>query len=137
RPRIFLQSVDRTLSNRVNLLPGSLRITIDEIVDENRNVLFAFAQRRQFNWKNIEPIKKIAAKRTSGDGGVKIAIGRGNHAHVAAQHLGEPGQAELGSGADSRLRRANGEEASSAYLSKARRGKPHGRGQLSAGIADY
>src|SRR6266566_4147407 len=33
--------------------------------------------------------------------------------------LGEPGQVELGSGADSRLRRADGEEASSAYLSKA------------------
>src|SRR5438445_5911690 len=69
-------------------LSGSLRVTIDEVVDENRNVLFAFAQRRQFNWKNVEPVKKIAAKRTGRDRGVKIAIGRGNHAHVAAQHLG-------------------------------------------------
>jgi hypothetical protein len=38
--------------------------------------------------ENVEPVKKIAAKRTSGDCGVQIAIGRGNHAHVAAQHLG-------------------------------------------------
>src|SRR5207248_11773607 len=75
-------------SNRIDLLPSFLRVTIDEVIDENRNVLFALAQRRQFNWKNVEPVKKIAAKRTGRDGGVKIAIGRGNHPHVAAQHLG-------------------------------------------------
>src|SRR6266404_9455848 len=64
-----------------------------------------------------------------------IASRSSTHAARTRSHaLGEPGQVELGSGADSRLSRANGEEASSTHQSKARRGKPRGRGQLSAGI---
>jgi len=34
--------------------------------------------------KTLSRLKKIAPKRTSGDRGVKIAIGRGNYPHVAA-----------------------------------------------------
>src|SRR5258708_5120445 len=61
---------------------------LDEVADENRNVLFAFTQRWQLDRKNVEPVKKIASKRTGRDRRLKIAIGRGNHTHVAAQHLG-------------------------------------------------
>jgi hypothetical protein len=30
----------------------------DKIIDEQCNVLFAFAQRRQGDWEKVEPVKK-------------------------------------------------------------------------------
>jgi hypothetical protein len=41
--------------------PGSLRVTINEVTDQGRNVFFSFAQWRKRNRKNIEPIKKVAS----------------------------------------------------------------------------
>src|SRR6266403_3964564 len=67
------------------LFSRSRRITIDKIIDEQRNIFFSFAQRRQFDWKNVEPVVKIIAKGAVRDCRLKIAIRRRDDADISAQ----------------------------------------------------
>src|SRR6266542_4800491 len=71
----------------LDLLSRSLRITIDKIIYQQRNVLFPFAQRRQFDWKNVEPVVKITAKGAVRDSRLQITIRRRDDADVSAQNF--------------------------------------------------
>src|SRR6476661_1734614 len=69
------------------LLSRSLCIAIDKIIYEQWNVLFALPQRRQFDWKNVEPVVKIAAKGAVCDSRLQITIRRRDDADVGAQNF--------------------------------------------------
>src|SRR6266480_6083915 len=68
-----------------DLFSRSRRITIDKIIYKQRNILFPIAQRRQFDWKNVEPVVKIAAKAAVCDSRLQITIRRRDNAHISAQ----------------------------------------------------
>src|ERR1700758_440468 len=72
----------------LDLSSRSRRITVDKVVYEQWNILFALAQRRQFDGKNIEPVVEITAKGPVRDGRLQVAIGGRNHAHVGANGFG-------------------------------------------------
>src|SRR6266536_965953 len=71
----------------LDLFSRSLRITIDKIIYEQRNILFAVAQRRQFDRKNIEQVVKIIAKGTVRDSRLQITIRRRDNADISAQNF--------------------------------------------------
>src|SRR6266487_5390091 len=71
----------------LDLFSRSLRITIDKIIYEQRNILFAIAQRRLFDWKNVEPVVKIIAKGAVRDSRLQITIRRRDDADVSAQNF--------------------------------------------------
>src|SRR6267378_4741052 len=70
-----------------DLFSRSLRITIDKIIYEQCNVLFPLAQRRQFDWKNVEPVVKITAKGAVRDSRLQITIRRRDDTDVSAQNF--------------------------------------------------
>src|SRR5205814_10196998 len=71
----------------LDLFSRSRRITIDKIIYEQRNILFPFAQRRQFDWKDVEPVVKITAKAAVRDSRLQITIRRRDDAGVRAQNF--------------------------------------------------
>src|SRR5712675_2557923 len=70
-----------------DLFSRSRRITIDKIIYEQRNILFAIAQRRQFDGKNVEPVVKITAKGAVRDSRLQITIRRRDDTDVSAQNF--------------------------------------------------
>src|SRR6266496_728535 len=70
-----------------NLFARSFGITIDKIIYKQRNILFPIAQRRQFDWKNVEPVVKITAKAAVCDSRLQITIRRRDNANISAQNF--------------------------------------------------
>src|SRR2546426_2489104 len=64
RPRILLHSFQRTLLDLANLLSHARRQPRREVIYQHGNIINAFAQGRNLNRKNIQPIKKVHAKRS-------------------------------------------------------------------------
>ena len=60
------------------------RKSVDEVLDQHRYVLFPFPQRRNFDRKDIEPIKQIASKNAGSNRRLQVAIGGGNHPNVSS-----------------------------------------------------
>src|SRR5258707_991868 len=71
----------------LNLLSRPLRIAIDKIIYEQRNVLFSFAQWRQFDWKHVEPVVKITTKGAVRDSRLQITIRRRDNADISSQNF--------------------------------------------------
>src|SRR4029077_12590374 len=86
-PGIRLQRFESLLLNMLDLLPSSLPVKIDEIAYKQRDVLSSFAQGRQFNGKDAEPVVKITPKGALRDSRLQITICRGNHADISAQNF--------------------------------------------------
>ncbi len=53
-------------------------------MDEKRQIALAFAQRRQPDRVDVEPIIQVAAELAGGDHGLQIAVGGGDDPDVAA-----------------------------------------------------
>src|SRR5882762_2432666 len=62
RPGIRLKQVQTLLVDTPYILSYIPRATIQEIIDQHRNVCPAFPQRRNLKGKNVEPVKKVATK---------------------------------------------------------------------------
>src|SRR5262249_20090767 len=60
---------------------------INEIIYEQWHVLFPFAQRREFDRENVEPIIKITAKGAVRDSRLQITIRRRDHADISVQNF--------------------------------------------------
>src|SRR5262249_49427227 len=63
------------------------RKTPDEVVNQQREVFFAFPQRGNLNREHVEPVEQIAAKRARGNGCVEVAIRRRDHPRVGSDRL--------------------------------------------------
>jgi hypothetical protein len=66
-------------ADRLSRLP---REAVQEVFYQQRNVLSACAQRRDFDRENIEPVKQVASKSAGGDGSLQVAVRGGDHANI-------------------------------------------------------
>src|SRR5208337_2077379 len=87
RPGVGLQQIQALPADAPYFLPHFTGISIDKVLDQHGDVLFAFAQRRYFNGKYVEPIEEIAPKAAGFNGGLQVTIGGGNHPHVSPNRL--------------------------------------------------
>src|SRR5258705_1959532 len=82
RPRILLHRFQRTLLDLANLLSHARRQPRREIIYQQRNIINAFAQRRNLNREDIQPIKKVHAKSTVVNFPFKIFVASCDDANV-------------------------------------------------------
>src|SRR4029077_10586778 len=76
------QSLHRLFWNRPNALLHLSGSTQNEVMNEQRNVFAAFAEWRNVNGKNIQPIKQVFAKLVVADHALQIAVRCGDQAHI-------------------------------------------------------
>ena len=62
RPVVLGQQVERVRRQLESALAGSPRRTFEEVVDEQRDVVLAIAQRRQLNRDDVEAVEEILAE---------------------------------------------------------------------------
>src|SRR6266481_2823990 len=84
RPRVRLKQIEALFVHRLKALSCLPCETINEVLNQKRNVFSSFAQRRHFNWKNVEPVKQIAPERARSDGSLQIAVSGGNHPNISS-----------------------------------------------------
>ena len=68
---------------------------MNKILGQDGNIVFAFAQGWHFDWKNVQPVKQVAAKHTGTDRLLKVAICRCDQAHVCFDGLRSTDSLEL------------------------------------------
>ena len=87
RPGVRRQAVQTLPTYTANLLSCLSSITVDEILDQHRNVFFSFAQRRDCDRKHIQPIEQVAPKCARSNDALQVTIGCGNHANIRPYYL--------------------------------------------------
>jgi hypothetical protein len=70
-------------------------VALHEILDQDQNVVFPFAQRRHFDGKHIQPIEEILAERPIRYGGVQVAIRGSDNANVDLDRVPSPHSLEF------------------------------------------
>src|SRR5260370_5597782 len=84
RPGVRHQQIEALFVHRLKALSCFLRVTINEILDQQGNVFSSFTQRRHFNWKDVEPVKQVAPEHARMDGSLQIAVTSGNHSNISS-----------------------------------------------------
>ena len=79
RTQHALQGVRRNRGNGVSILCREL---LQEVGGEHGNIIAAFAQRRQRDWDDTDPIEQLLAERPVGDHGFQVAISGSDQPHV-------------------------------------------------------
>jgi len=74
RPWIRLAPLQRTLVDFANLFPHFLRVPFHEVLDQHRNILRPFAERRHLNRENVKPVKQVGSKRSAAMAAVKSRL---------------------------------------------------------------
>src|SRR5579863_2397040 len=87
QPRLLLQLVHRCRRNPRDAFVHGLRELANEVIDQRRDVLAAVAQRRQFDAKDVEPVKKVRTELTFLDQFLQILISSGDAAEVHLDNL--------------------------------------------------
>src|SRR5258708_6379992 len=59
RPVVLLQSGQPALVDPFDAAPGALRVFLDEMLDQRRNVVPAIAQRWNLDRNHVEPVEEI------------------------------------------------------------------------------
>src|SRR3984893_18040244 len=59
-PVVRLQQIEALLVDAAEALPGFGRETVDEVLDQHRNVFAAFPQRRYLDGKDVQAVEQIA-----------------------------------------------------------------------------
>ncbi len=67
----------------------------EEVLDEERDVARALAQRRQADRHDVEAVEEVFAERAGGDELLEVAVGRRDEAHVDADRLDAADALEL------------------------------------------
>ncbi len=70
----------------------------EEMLGEQRDVVAAFAQRRQVQAHDIEAVQQVGAEFAAFGFRVEVLVGRGDHAHVDADQLAAADAVELAVG---------------------------------------
>src|SRR5215469_15701152 len=84
RPRIRLKQIEALLVQGLEALSCLPCETINEVLNQQRNVFFSFTQRRHFNGKNVEPVKQVAPERPRRDGSFQVAVRGGYHPNISS-----------------------------------------------------
>src|SRR5271166_129116 len=86
-PGLLLQLVHRRRRYPRNAFVHGQGELADEVVREQRDVLAAFAQRRQFDAEDVEPVEKVGTELTLLDQFFQILVGGGDAAEVYLNDL--------------------------------------------------
>src|SRR5260370_16201367 len=78
-----------------DFLSGSLGISFDQILHQQRNVVLPLAQGWYTYGENVKPIKEILAERTRGHGSFQVAVCGRVHSHVNGDRLAAPDALEF------------------------------------------
>src|SRR5262249_24902694 len=82
RPVVCFEQGQRSLVDMVDLFAGFVRVPSNEVLKEQRYIRRSLSERWQRDRKDVEPIEKIFAKCSQGNGGTQIAIRRSNQSDV-------------------------------------------------------
>ena len=58
-----------------------------EVLDEQQDVVCPFAERRHFDWEDIEAVEQVLPETAVGHGCRQITVGRRDHSDVDADRL--------------------------------------------------
>ncbi len=83
RPRIARQAVHGLLV-QFDVPARHLFLALHEMLDQHRQIFEPLAQRRHLHREHVQPIEQVLTESARADGGVKIAMSRGDDPHVAA-----------------------------------------------------
>src|SRR5262249_52905703 len=70
-PPVSSQCFQRVLSDFPDILASRVAVTPYEILHEQWNVFRSFSQRRNRDWKDIQPVEEILTKGSGRDGGLQ------------------------------------------------------------------
>src|SRR6266516_7798417 len=82
RPVVGREPLQGLLVNIADDLPRLLGEAVDQVFDQDRNVLRAFAERRQADGEDVQPVEQILPERAALHRGLEIAVRGREHAHV-------------------------------------------------------
>src|SRR5713101_3542485 len=88
RPGVRLQQIEALLVHRMKALSCFPCVTIDEVLDQQGNVFSSFSQCRNFNRKDVEPVKQVAPEHARSDGSLQIAVSGSNHSNIGLDGSG-------------------------------------------------
>jgi len=54
---------------------------IDKVLDQHRDALFSFAESRNLDWENVEPVKQVPTKGAPGDRSLQVTVSGSNHSN--------------------------------------------------------
>ena len=74
RPIVGLKEIQGPLVDLCDLLPSSLGVAFDQILNQHRDIIRPLAQCGYLNGENIKPIEKILTKRTRNHSCFQITI---------------------------------------------------------------
>ena len=81
-PRRVHEHRHRLRRDAVDALARAARVPPDEVLDEQRDVLAALAQRRHRDRDDVQPVEQILLELAFADQLPQVAVGRGDDAHV-------------------------------------------------------
>src|SRR5256885_4362489 len=91
RPGVRLKQVETLLVDPADALSCFPCVTIDKVLDQHRDVLFSFAESRNLDWENVEPVKQVPTKGAPGDRSLQVTVSGSNHSNVlrSEEHTSE------------------------------------------------
>src|SRR5258708_9445640 len=82
RAVVSLKQVQGSLIDISNLFTGCLRVTVDQVFDQQRNVVNALTQCRYSNRENIEAVKQVLSEGAFSHGCTQVRICSGEYSYV-------------------------------------------------------
>src|SRR5216684_7371821 len=79
---VGLYLLQRALADMTDVLAGSFGEPPDEVLHEQWNIFRSLSQRRNRDWKDVQPVEKILAEDSGGDCSRQVTIGRRYQAHI-------------------------------------------------------
>ena len=81
-PVVVHQRVHRAGRNHIDWFLHAFGVSLREVSNKERNILFTFPQRRNHDRKDVKPVVEIVAKLVVGNLLREICIGGGHHPHI-------------------------------------------------------
>src|SRR6267143_931933 len=82
QPRVRLKQFQAPFVYPANVLSRFSRVTIDEVLNQHRNIFSSFPQRRHLDGENVKAVKKVAPEYACSDGSFQIAVSCSNYANI-------------------------------------------------------
>jgi len=87
RPSVGFESLKRSLVYCADPLSRLAGISVDEVLNQERDIISSFPQRWYFNRETFEPVVQIASECTIIDGRLQVPVGRGDYANIGVNYL--------------------------------------------------
>src|SRR5258707_6520606 len=95
RPGVRLKQFQALFVYPADALSCFARITIDEVLNEHRNIFLPFPQRRNLDRKNVKPVTEATPERARSDGRLQIAVSSSDHPNIRSDGSSSTNTLEL------------------------------------------